>query len=361
MGNKKSILIVGPFPKPITGLSLANKIVKEILDKNLFFKVSIVNTSFPSFKENIGKFSFQKLVFFLKANLQLYRIFQHQIIYITPGQTFLGVLKYGSFIILGAFLKKEMIVHVHGNYLGTQYNLLSGIKKKVFHFLISQFTKGIVLSDSLKPNLQPFLTSEKIFSLPNFAQPYLISENQNVETSELKIIYLSNLMKEKGIFTLLNALQILEVQKIKYSAKIAGNIDDSSLKQIQSKIKKLKHTSYIGIVDGQEKKELLDWGNIFVLPTYYKMEGQPISILEAMATKNVIITTQHAGIPDLIEENNNGFFIDPKGKGKLEDILIFLAKHQEEILRIAEFNRTHFLRNFTLRQFEENLLQILDK
>ena len=156
-------------------------------------------------------------------------------------------------------------------------------------------------------------------------------------------------------------MQILEVQKIKYSAKIAGNIDDSSLKEIQSKIKKLKHTSYIGIVDGQEKKELLDWGNIFVLPTYYKMEGQPISILEAMATKNVIITTQHAGIPDLIEENNNGFFIDPKGKGKLEDILIFLAKHQEEILRIAEFNRTHFLRNFTLRQFEENLLQILDK
>ena len=58
----------------------------------------------------------------------------------------------------------------------------------------------------------------------------------------------------------------------------------------------LEHTDYIGIVNGKAKKNLLEWGNVFVLPTFYKMEGQPISILEAMATKNLVVTTNHAGI-----------------------------------------------------------------
>ena len=204
------ILIIGPFPKPISGVSLANKVVQELLEKNPLFKVTTINTSFPSFKEDIGKFSIQKLLFYLKINLNFYKIFYQQTIYITPGQTFFGALKYGLFICLGTLLKKEMIIHVHGNYVGTQYNLLSGIKKKIFHFLISKFTKGIVLSDSLKSNLQPFLNPQKIFSLPNFAQEYLISEDSNVDTSELRIVYLSNLMKEKGILTLLDALQIIE-------------------------------------------------------------------------------------------------------------------------------------------------------
>lgn len=355
----KKILLIGPFPKPISGVSLANKVVRELLDSSLFFKTQIVNTSYTSFKEDIGKFSIKKLLFYLTINLRIYKVFNKDILYITPGQTFLGVLKYAIFICLGAVLKKEIIIHVHGNYLGTQYNLLSGIKKKVFYFLISKFTKGIVLSDSLKPNLQPFLNSQKIFSLPNFAEDYLISESSNINTSKLRIVYLSNLMKEKGILILLDALQVIEKNEIKYSAKIAGNIDESSSEEIKNKLKNLKNTTYIGTVEGNEKKELLAWGNIFVLPTYYKMEGQPISILEAMATKNVIITTKHAGIPDIIKENINGFFIKKQGINNLVDIFVYLSNHEDEIIRISEQNKLFFLRNFTLKEFEKNLLKIL--
>ena len=36
-------------------------------------------------------------------------------------------------------------------------------------------------------------------------------------------------------------------------------------------------------------------------------EGQPISIIEAMAYKNAIITTKYRSIPDLISEKKNVF------------------------------------------------------
>ena len=49
----RKILIIGPFPKPITGMSLANQIVKERLAETTTFKVSIINTSYVKFDEKI--------------------------------------------------------------------------------------------------------------------------------------------------------------------------------------------------------------------------------------------------------------------------------------------------------------------
>ena len=116
-------------------------------------------------------------------------------------------------------------------------------------------------------------------------------------------------MKEKGIIPLLKALKNLELSNIKYHAKIAGNIDEKFSKEIFKLLDALEHTDYIGIVNGEAKKNLLEWGNVFVLPTFYKMEGQPISILEAMATKNVVVTTNHAGILDIFKDKVNGFLV----------------------------------------------------
>ena len=360
MKKIKKTLIIGPFPEPISGVSLANKVVKNLLDSSNHFKVDYINTSYSSFKEDIGKFSIKKFLFYLMVNFKVYKIFNQKTLYMTPGQTFLGVLKYAPFICLGALLKKEMIIHVHGNYLASQYNLLSGIKKRTFSFLISRFTKGIVLSNSLKSNLTPFLDSKNIFVLPNFAEDYLVSEKLEINTDELRIVFLSNLMKEKGILILLQALKLLEKQKINYHAKIAGNIDNSLLKEIESNLKLLNKTYYIGVVNGKAKKELLEWGNVFVLPTYYKMEGQPIAIIEAMATKNVIITTVHGGIPDIVVENKNGFFVKKKNAKDLLEKFINLSNNKAEILKISEYNKSYFLNNFTLKQFEKNLLTILN-
>ena len=357
---KKKILLIGPFPKPVTGNSLANKTVYNLLELESTAEVNKIDTSYNVFKEDIGKFSLKKLFFYVIINFRAHKIFNYNILYLTPGQTFLGILKYATFICLGALLKKEMIIHVHGNHLGHEYKMLSGIKKRAFSFLISRFTKGIVLSNSLKSNLTPFIDSSKIFVLPNFAEDYLVSQKLKVNTDQLRIIFLSNLMKEKGILILLDALHALEKNKIKHVAKIAGNIDVDSYQEINSKVKRLEKTTYLGVVEGDRKKELLNWGNVFVLPTFYKIEGQPISIIEAMATKNVIITTAHSGIPDIVKENKNGFFVDKKKVAPLIERLMFLSSRKDIIKNISEYNKTFFLDNFSLEIFQKKLFKILE-
>ena len=355
----KKVLIIGPFPNPISGVSIANKVVEEILNADLNFTVEKINTSYPIFDEQIGEFSIQKFFFYLRINSSFFKVLKNNIIYITPGQTFFGVLKYALFIVAASALRKELIIHVHGNYLGKEYQSLKGFKRVLFYFLVSRFTKGIVLSNSLKHNLTPFLEDKNIFSLPNFAQDYLYKEDKKFVKDELRIFYLSNLMKEKGIFCLLNALKNLEKNNIIYKAKIAGNIDQKYSKEILNLFTELKNAEYIGVVNGDDKKNLLEWGNVFVLPTFYKMEGQPISILEAMATTNLVVTTNHAGISDVFQDKINGYFVEKNNENSIQKILSYLAANKSELKKIAEYNKTFFLNNFTVDIFKKNLLEII--
>jgi glycosyltransferase involved in cell wall biosynthesis len=359
MNSKISILLIGPFPGPLSGVSIANQVVREVLSDDSQFEVDLINTSYSRFDEEIGKFSFKKTFFYLALYLNIFKIFKHKIIYITPGQTFYGILKYGFFIILGSIFRKELILHVHGNHLGEEYKSLNGIKKYIFYCLVSRFSKGIVLSDSLKHNLTPFIDQGSVFCLSNFAQDYLYEEDKNLVNDELRIFYLSNLMKEKGIICLLKALKNLEKYNITYKAKIAGNIDEKFSKEILQLLNELKNTKYVGVVNGEAKKNLLKWGNIFVLPTFYKMEGQPISIIEAMATKNVVVTTNHAGILDIFKDKVNGYLVKKNSIKSIQDILTYIAINKSEIEKIATYNKEFFLENFTVNTFKKNLIKII--
>ena len=170
----------------------------------------------------------------------------------------------------------------------------------------------------------------------------------------------SNLMEEKGIIYLLDSLEQLEYLNIDYSAKIAGNVDASLKNTIINKINQLENTKYIGPIHGEEKLELLEWSNIFILPTFYKMEGQPISILEALATQNTIITTNHSGIPDIITPDKNGFIVDVKSSSDITEKLLYLKNDLSKLEIIGKKNKEYFLGNFTISKFELEIKRIIN-
>jgi hypothetical protein len=57
------ILLIGPFPNPISGVSISNKKVRELLIGENKYSVGSINTSYPEFDEELGKFSFKKVFF----------------------------------------------------------------------------------------------------------------------------------------------------------------------------------------------------------------------------------------------------------------------------------------------------------
>ena len=71
MNSKISILLIGPFPEPLSGVSIANQVVNEVLSEDSQFEVDLINTSYSRFDEEIGKFSIKKAFFYLTLNLNI--------------------------------------------------------------------------------------------------------------------------------------------------------------------------------------------------------------------------------------------------------------------------------------------------
>ncbi|MAD97803.1 MAG: hypothetical protein CMB99_10800 [Flavobacteriaceae bacterium] len=356
----RGILLIGPLPEPTSGVSVANAKVLEILQNNSSSPVRFIDMSYPDFNDEIGSFSFKKLLFFISTYLELWKVFRVSMIYITPGQSFFGIVKYAPFILVARFVRKKIIIHIHGNHLHTEYQTLKGIKKKIFHFLITRADKGIVLSESLKVNLLPFLKQNQIQVVPNFADNNLVSEATYKNNDSLKILFLSNLMEEKGIFYFLESLKILQEKKIAFTAKIAGNIDVKIKKLVEDKMNEINCLDYLGVVRGEAKSKLLDWANIFVLPTFYKMEGQPISILEAMAARNVIITTKHAGIPDIFKDQIHGFYVEKRNSESIVEKIVTLDGDRSLISEFQENNLKYFKDNFSEQAFKKRIVECFE-
>ena len=356
------ILILGPFPPPLFGVSLSNFVLKKGLLKK-GHSVDIVNTAGgEKIDSEVGAWDVRKLSF-IKSYIGLYKIFKSDIVYCTTGQTFFGIVKYAPFILLSRILRKKTVVHVKGGFLKRSYQDMSPFKKRITRCTLSSYNGGIVLSKSLRELLEGFLPEDKIFIQHNFIQDSLIIPQEQVLKQKkhdvLRIIYLSNLMKEKGIVELLDTLEMLNKNNIPFKAKIAGHIPKDG-QDLVMKMEKIDNLEYLGVVQGESKTKLLSWGNVFCLPTYYRMEGQPISIIEAMGFGNVILTTKHAGIPDICSEKN-GVFVRKRDSSSIYSQLEYLSSNLSWINETGIYNMDQAQELYTEEAFVLGILKIFEE
>lgn len=356
------ILIIGPFPEPINGCSLANQVLLKQLELKKEISVAIINTSSKNISsENVGRFSFGKVFSFLKVYKKTGTISKSDVVYTTPGQTFFGIVKYMPFYFYCLMAGRPYIIHIHGNHLGNEYKSLWGLKKRFFAFFIRRAAAGIVLSESLKTNFDGLLNPKKVFIVENFAQDILVQKAAVVKPKDkLRLLYLSNLMEEKGILDFLDSLILLKNAGVAFEADIAGKIEDESEVIINNKFQELLgFIKFHGVVSGQSKIDLLEGSNVFVLPTYYRMEGQPISLIEAMATGNIIVTTKFSGIPDIIS-TENGCFVPSKSPECIFNTLLEINERLAEwVDQYSSVNTEYVQSYFTEEQFAAKVFRVI--
>ena len=353
-----SLIIIGQFFPPINGCSLANEVlIKHLEIRNESYHK--VNTSIEGLNDKkLGHFSIKKSIPIIRQYKNIYKIKDASLLYTTPGQTFLGIIKYAPFYIASTIFRVPYIIHVHGNFLGKQYEKLTGLRRWLFKVLISNAALGIVLSESLRPLFNGLLPKERVSVVGNFAQDFLCNQNLAKSSDCLKILYLSNLIAYKGIFEVLRAVEILRLKGIPFELHLAGGIDNSIKESLLDSISNVPEITYHGTVSGNDKKELLEKCNVFCLPTYYEQEGQPISLLEGMLTGNIIITTKHAGIPDIVSEEN-GFFCEKKSPESIASILEVISNDIAFYVNKFSIHNTEYVKNnFSETVFADNLITL---
>lgn len=133
----------------------------------------------------------------------------------------------------------------------------------------------------------------------------------NINNVPIRILFLSWVDKNKGIFELLEAAKKLKEDEINFKIFIAGQgMAYEKVKYFIEQNELCERVELCGWVLGKKKLELLKNSDIYVLPSYY--EGYPNSLLEAMAVGKACIATNVGSIPDIIENNKNGILIERK-------------------------------------------------
>jgi glycosyltransferase involved in cell wall biosynthesis len=105
--------------------------------------------------------------------------------------------------------------------------------------------------------------------------------------------------------------------------------------------------------------------HIFVLPSATSskgdQEGIPNSLKEAMAMGIPVVSTYHAGIPELVEDGISGFLVPEKNVEALANKIEHLINHPEIWSQMGRNGRSKIERNFEINKENDKLKQILLK
>lgn len=378
MKEKKNVCIIGPFPPPINGNSKAlDTIVKsrKCQEKCNFF---IINLSQYYKGGASGSLSLQKIkgiLVLLKDFRKLQKNHKIDTYYLSNAQSTVGVIR--DILILHQIRKdrhySKLVLHLHGGAFKLFYNNCNCILKKLIKKYYAMADVAIVLGETLRNMFEGIITDEKVKVVPNCVDDkYLIEMEifekkiKDISSNKCKkIVYLSNMIESKGYKDVFKAaLKYLEnnpnVEFIFAGGFKTAEDEDVFQDAIQYSQHKDKIT-YMGVVQGEVKLELLNNADLFILPTYFPFEGQPISIIEAMGAGMPVITTNHAGIRDLIEDGVNGYFVKAKSPEDICAKLQMILDNPDIFKKMAIENRKLVLNSYLEENYLSNIMHILCK
>lgn len=147
-----------------------------------------------------------------------------------------------------------------------------------------------------------------------------------IKKNEKKVIitYAGRILKQKGVYELLESFENLSKQYNNIELHLAGN--GNKLDILKEKYKDNKNIIFEGKLDFKELTKLYEKTNIFVYAPLWP-EGLPTSILEAGLMKCAIIASPQGGIKEIINDKQNGIMIN--SKKELENALELLINNKE--------------------------------
>ncbi len=90
-------------------------------------------------------------------------------------------------------------------------------------------------------------------------------------------------------------------------------------------------------------------------------EGTPVSLLEAGATGLPVISTRHAGIPEIVIHGKTGYMVDEFDVTAMAEHIVHLANSPSAARALGENARQHIERQYSLTDSIQRLYSIIDR
>jgi glycosyltransferase involved in cell wall biosynthesis len=172
----------------------------------------------------------------------------------------------------------------------------------------------------------------------------------------------TRLVREKGIHVFVEAARLLKLRGINARFEIAGGETKHNPRAISRKemqdITSDGSAHWLGRVDNMPS--LLAKADIIVYPSYYG-EGVPRVLLEAAAAGRPIITTDHPGCREAVDDGRNGFLIPIKDVNATATAIEMLLNDPDKRLKMGTESRKKAEDEFDVKRIVFQTLEVYKK
>jgi glycosyltransferase involved in cell wall biosynthesis len=362
--TENKILLFVKVPPPITGATLMNQQVYESVLLRTAFLIRAIPISYMKKLDEMGKWQFGKLLKIIEIFVKLF----YELVFYRPRFVYFQISPHGYafyrdllFITLIKLFRVKILYHLHGK------GMKEHVKSKKKHRLYTFAFRGedvICLSVLLKDDIDDFFKG-KIYIVNNgIPDVHIVNRNkeEKPEPKKIRILYLSNLIRSKGILDFIDALEILKNQGVSYRAEIVGTEADVTIEELQGLIAQKNLEAYViyhGSKYGKEKDEIIAYSNILVFPTKNDVWGNVI--LEAMQFSVPVIATIEGAIPEIVDDGITGYLVEKNAPQQIAEKLRFLIDNPEQRIAMGKAGKKKFEEKYTLAIFEQNMKNVFEE
>jgi glycosyltransferase involved in cell wall biosynthesis len=182
----------------------------------------------------------------------------------------------------------------------------------------------------------------------------------------LELVSTGSLQPYKGQKYLIEACAQLHNLGIPFRCRIIGEGDERpSLEQLITTLGLQGKVQLLGAQTQDEVAKLLATAHCYVQPSIItpagKMEGIPVSIMEAFACGLPVVATELSGVPELVRPDETGYLVPPADARALTKALAHIFHHQAEANELAQNGRRLVLAEFEIEDNARRLSQLFEQ
>ena len=241
------------------------------------------------------------------------------------------------------------------------------VSKSIVHLVLTRFflrnVNVILLSRILIKDFEKARVYKKVFFLSNGIKNQIdestfeqIIEKKYENPNQIQVLYLSQLTKEKGYDEVLALASHTLGRNIHYH--FAGGWQSPEDKdfffEFVEKNNLNNSVTYHGFVSGISKENLFATAHLLAYPS--RNDAFPLTILEALSYGVPVVASNQGSIPMMLDSESGVVVSDLKNFiGGFEKSMTSLISQQA-----ARYCRERFVKDFTLENFEINLIGVFN-
>ena len=181
---------------------------------------------------------------------------------------------------------------------------------------------------------------------------------EGFEDGHLLYVYVARLSPQKDPFCLLHAFAIAVSQNDNLRLLIVG--DGPLRSDVEERVKALGLNNYVRFLGVRtDIPEILAAVDVFVLSS--RWEGNPLSVMEAMAAGKPVIATAVGGVPELVKDGISGILVPPQNPEALAKAMIQLAQNSSLRQKMGEAARQYAMEYFSVERMAKEYERLYTK